>query len=295
VTELTPGRCRYGFLLNDVGGVIDDLICIQVSPDRFMIVGNAGRRDEDAGALRERVRAEFCDASDDTAKLDLQGPRAAEVLQPKTDVDLGELGYFCFAHATVAGIECILSRTGYTGELGYELYVPAEAVGELWNRLLEMDPVKPAGLGARDLLRLEMGYPLYGHEWDEQTTPVEARYAWALPGHTEYTGAEAVTSGQRREPDRLLVGVRFEGRRAAREGAALLKDNEDIGRVTSGSFSPALECAIALGYVKREHAEPGTGLQARVRDKLLEGSVVTLPFYDGGTVTREVSETGGLR
>lgn len=292
---LRVGRCRYGFLLNRDGGVIDDLICYRLQPAEYMIVANAGRREADGGALRERIstEADFSDASDKTAKLDLQGPGALDALLKVANPEPRELPYYGFARMDVAGVDALVSRTGYTGELGYELYVSLDEVVGLWERLLELSDVQPAGLGARDTLRLEMGYPLYGHELDESTTPPEAGLDWALPAHNEYVGAEALARRREEGIRRRLVGVKFEGRRAAREGAPLLADGDEVGRVTSGCFAPSVGAAVALGYVAPGVAEPGRVLAAEVRGSRLPGTVAELPFYEEGTARTKVKSEEG--
>ncbi|MFO7957037.1 MAG: glycine cleavage system aminomethyltransferase GcvT [Candidatus Brocadiia bacterium] len=295
VDDLRVGRCRYGFLLNRDGGVIDDLICYRLQPAEYMIVANAGRREADAAALRERIgtKADFADASDETAKIDLQGPAALDALLEVADAAARELPYYGFARMEVGGADALVSRTGYTGELGYELYVAPDEVAGLWEDLLELPDVQPAGLGARDTLRLEMGYPLYGHELDERTTPVEAGLDWALPADNEYFGAEALARRHEKGIERRLVGVRFEGRRAAREGAVLLAEDEEVGRVTSGCFAPSVGAAVALGYVAPGVAEPGRTLAAEVRGSRLPGTVVELPFYRQGTARKKVKSQEG--
>ncbi len=287
VEGMRIGRCRYGFLLAEDGGVLDDLICYRLAVEEFMVVANAGTRERDARVLEERLgsRAVFDDISEETGKLDLQGPGSLEALRRVSDAPVPPLRYYSFARLRVAGMEALVSRTGYTGELGFELYVSAERVAALHEALLEVDGVEPAGLGARDALRLEMGYPLYGHELDESVTPRQAGLGWALPPDERYVGAEGIA---RREPGRRLVGVCFEGRRAARAGDALLCDGAEAGRVTSGSYAPALGCAVALGYVERACAGPGTPLAARVRGRVVHGRVARLPFYSEGTVKAEL-------
>ncbi len=291
IDGLAVGRCRYGFLLNESGGVLDDLICYRVKREEFMIVANAGRREVDAGVLKERIGEEaiFEDVSDETAKIDLQGPDAPRALSQLAGPAVLQLAYYGCDRMGVAGIHTLVSRTGYTGELGYELYLPADRVQELWQGLLDVGGVQPAGLGARDTLRLEMGYPLYGHELDESTTPVEAGYAKMLPAHGEYPGAQAVCARVAQGVSRRLVGVRFDGRRAARPGDALTVDGEDAGRVTSGCFGPSVGRAIALGYVSAEMDRPGQEVAATIRDAELPGEIVELPFYRDGTARLEIT------
>ncbi len=281
LAALEVGQCRYGLLLNGSGGIVDDLVCYRTAGDEFMIVGNAGRRREDACALGERLagRASFEDVSDRTAKLDLQGPQALRVLQQLCDDAVGALRYYHFTRMRVGGTEATVSRTGYTGELGYELYVSPDEVQGLWQRLLDLEGVEPAGLGCRDTLRLEAGYPLYGHEISESVNPVEAGLSWVLPAGAGYVGAEAVCRLGPEDVSRRLVGVRFEGRKAARRGDVLLCAGEAAGEVTSGSFAPSVGCAVALGYVRADCSGAGTEVEADVKGRCIKGTIVDVPFY----------------
>lgn len=295
VERMAVGQCRYGFLLNTAGGVIDDLICCRPGPEEFMVVGNAGRQEADAKALEGRIgaQADFADISDETGKIDLQGPASLDALLQVSDQAAGALRYYGLARMNVAGIDALVSRTGYTGELGFELYVAAEDARALWERLLGVRGVEPAGLGARDTLRLEMGYPLYGHELDESTTPVEAGLEWALPAHSDYVGAGAVRRLREEGPERRLVGLRFSGRQAAREGAPLLAAENEVGAVSSGSFAPSLGSAVALGYAAAAVAKPGQRLEAKVRGRRLSGRIAGLPFYKDGTARTKLESQEG--
>jgi len=285
VRTLKVGRCRYGFLLDESGGILDDLLCYRLGEDELMIVANAGTHDRDAEVLRQRLSGvTFADISDETAKIDLQGPAALEVLERLGRGDLCDLAYFHARRTRLAGMDLLLSRTGYTGERGYELYVRPDQVETLWNRLREDEAVRLAGLGARDTLRLEMGLPLYGQDLDETVTPVEANLARFLPKAGGYVGAEAVAEHARRGPERRLAGIVFDGRRAARHGDAVAcTDPACEGTVTSGSFAPSLGCAAALAYLPPACTEPGTAVEAETRGSRIAGRVTDLPFYTGGT------------
>ena len=253
VKDQPAGSCRYNFLLTDRGTVIDDLVVYRISDKEFYLVVNAGTKDGDFVRLKELLPSSlsFTDESDATGKIDLQGPRAAEVMEglgvPKALLP----GYYKWIRCSVNGIPTLLSRTGYTGELGFELYTAADRTEEMWDNLLSGQGVKPAGLGARDTLRLEMAYPLYGHEMDDKTTPVEAGFGEMLKlvERREFAGASALRSNP---PTKRLMGIVLDGRRAARHGGAVLSpDGASIGVITSGTFSPSLEKAIALAYIKR--------------------------------------------
>lgn len=277
---LKPGRCRYGFLLNEAGCVLDDLIVYCLAEDDYMLVVNGACIASDFAALRERLPASlhFEDISAATAKLDLQGPKSIDALEGLLGRSFRELGYFAFTHTTFDGANLIVSRTGYTGELGYELYLPWDKAETLWTRLLENADVKPAGLGARDTLRLEVGLPLYGQDLDTTHTPAEAGYEGMLTNTVDYVG-----KGRDREVREMLVPLAIPGRRAARHGDAVaLPDGTVVGVVTSGSFAPSVGHAVALAYVKKPHAEEDSFIIKAARVEL-EAKRAPLPFYAGGT------------
>ena len=276
------GTCRYNFLTNESGGVIDDIIVYRVAADEFFIVVNAGTIAGDAAWIRSHLPAgvEFADESDDTAKLDLQGPGSFAALAAAGICREDIPRYFRFTHTTLNGQPILLSRTGYTGEAGVEIYVAADKAAEMWDFLLALPQVKPAGLGARDTLRLEMAYPLYGHELNTETTPVEAGFGAMLNLDHDFVGGEGVRAAARKE----LVGIALESRRAAREGTKVLDaDNNPIGTITSGSFAPSVGVAVAMAYISPGSTRTGDSVQLPVGRNLLPGKIVPLPFYQQGT------------
>lgn len=296
LATLKPGRCRYGFLLNEEGGILDDLIIYRLfdeQPAAFMAVLNASRTETDLAALRGRLPAAFAvtDISDATAKIDLQGPASFEALSTvcrhkRIGVDLEELRvlpYFGFMRGAFKNGELLISRTGYTGEFGYELYLPAENALALWEALLDNPAVKPAGLGARDTLRLEAGLPLYGQDLDECHTPAEANYDGMLTSAADYVG-----KGKERVVRNRLVPLSIDGRRSARHGdkvalvAASGEEGPVVGEVTSGSIAPSLGHCVALAYVDAAHAEASEFIIRASRAEL-PARRVALPFYTGGT------------
>jgi glycine cleavage system T protein (aminomethyltransferase) len=285
-----PGSCRYNFLLTDRGTVIDDLIIYRMDEEEFYIVVNAGSKDADLARLRELLpdNIKVVDESDTTAKLDLQGPESAEVLA-SLGFDKAELpGYYKWIKTEIKGIPVLLSRTGYTGELGFELYFAADKAPELWDLLLENQKVKPAGLGARDTLRLEMGYPLYGHEMDTDTTPIEAGFGGMLKisEDRKFPGVDILRNAQK---TKQLAGIEIEGRRAAREGAEVTIDGNIVGKVTSGTFSPSLSKAIALVYFNADvTVEMGMGVELAAGRSTINGKVTELPFYKSSSVRKEI-------
>lgn len=283
---LASGRCRYGFLLNEAGGVIDDTILMRPAEEEFLLVVNAGPREADAAWIRERLGA-GAELTDRTAagwaKIDIQGPRSFEVLSPRTEVPLGELRYFSVIQGLCAGVDCVISRTGYTGELGYEIMAAGKSILAVFDALLAHDAVKPAGLGARDSLRLEMGYPLYGHELDADHTPLEAGLEGFLRFDHDFIGAEALREQHRRGAGRRLAAFQSASRRRVNPGDAVILDDKPMGNVTSGAFSPSLEVSIGMGYVEPSLAVPGTALVVDTARATLPVTVAERPMYKDGT------------
>jgi aminomethyltransferase len=274
------GQCRYGFLLNDEGGILDDTIAYRFNAERWMIVVNAGTRDKDRAWFQAHLPASvrFEDASDSLAKMDVQGPHALARVTAVLGADLAALGYFRFTTASFAGREVIVSRTGYTGEKGAELYIAADRIVPLWEAFLKAG-VKPAGLGARDTLRLEAGLPLYGHELSEAVTPVEAGMERYAAKADAFVGKARVLQLLAQGPRKRLCGFRIEGRQTARAGSRVLADGVEIGQVTSGSFSPTLQVAIGLAYVEPARARPGAKVSVDIGRAQLEAELVEIPFY----------------
>ena len=288
VLDQAATTCRYNFLLNDEAGVLDDLIVYRLDANEFFLVVNAGPRPHDAAWIQARLSpsTSFADESDATAKLDLQGPQSAAVLaQLGLPIDR-QPAYYRFLTTSLWGLPFLISRTGYTGERGFELYFSARQAKMVWDAILAAPGVKPAGLGARDTLRLEMGYPLYGHEMDETTTPVEAGFGalLKLDRPREFVGSEVLRDPVRGRPRRRLLGFRLDSRRAARHGAAILVDGQPIGAVTSGAVAPSLDIAVALGYVDAGlDLKPGDAVGLDAGKTILPATVASLPFYTAGT------------
>jgi aminomethyltransferase len=277
---MTDGQCRYGFLLQEDGGILDDTITYRFNAGKWMVVVNAGTRDKDSAWIRGRLPSSvnFEDCSGAMAKIDVQGPNAMTRVSSVLGCDVSHLRYFRYMTATVEGRKIIISRTGYTGEKGVEIYCDADRIVDLWETLLKAG-VKPAGLGARDTLRLEAGLPLYGHELSETVTPVEAgmeRYASKVEA---FIGAEALRRRLGNGPQIRLCGFRIAGRQSARAGNRVLTDGREIGNVTSGSFSPTLQSAIGFAYIDAFWAHPGTWVTVDTGRALLAAEVVRLPFY----------------
>lgn len=279
VKTLKDGQCRYGFLLRENGGIMDDLIIYRFTAERWMIVVNAGTLAKDREWIKARLPPgiTFDDASPRLAKIDVQGPHAVEATARVLGIDASPLRYFHFSTFDLGG-EAIMSRTGYTGEPGVELYIPAPVIDYVWRKFLA-DGVTPAGLGARDTLRLEAGLPLYGHELSENVTPVEAGLLRYASKSTPFIGREAVMRRADEGPRTRLIGFRIEGRQSARADHAVLVNNRHVGHVTSGSFSPTLHCVIGFAYIEPAAAVVGRHVQINTGRALLEAELVATPFY----------------
>jgi aminomethyltransferase len=285
VATIPVGRSRYGFLLNEQGGIIDDLIVFRIAENQAMIVTNAATADNDFAVIKGRLQGgEFSNLSAATAKLDLQGPLAREVITSHLDPAVGTLPYFKFMPTTVLGVPALVSRTGYTGELGYEIFLPANKVVELWRQLLADPRVKPAGLGARDLLRLEMGYSLYGSDLSPEISPLEAGLGAFVNFDTAFVGKEALLAQLKIGAERAKIAFKVNSRRTPRHDYAILVDGTQVGHVTSGAFSPMLGCGIGLGLVSPAAADLGTRLTVTDGKAVLDAAVCELPFYTGSSL-----------
>lgn len=279
---LQAGKVRYSVLTNAEGGIIDDLMIVQCGSYLWLIV-NASRKEVDFAHIAAHLPAgQALTLQPDLALLALQGPAAADVL--KRFAPAAKLMLFMTSETLRIGdVKCAVCRSGYTGEDGFEISVPADQAEALARMLLDEPEVMPAGLGARDTLRLEAGLCLYGHEIDETTTPIEAGLAWTIQRRRReeggFLGDKAILRQLVEGPARRRVGIRFEGRAAARTDAPIVDSaGRTIGTITSGSFSPTLQAAIAMGYVSTESSQPGTPVAALVRGKPVPGEVVPLPF-----------------
>jgi aminomethyltransferase len=288
VARLAINQALYTQICRPDGGTLDDLIIYRLGDERYMVVVNAGTADKDWAWLGEHAAGKagftFANESAETGLLALQGPLAEHILQPLTDTPLGEIGFYHCAPGVVAGIPALISRTGYTGEDGFELYVAAAETPAMWQALLDAGAphgLLPAGLGARDTLRLEAGYCLYDHELTEQITPLEAGLGWTvkLDKGVDFVGREALAREKQEGLRRKLVGIELRDRGVARAGYAIVQGGERIGEVTSGTHSPTLQRPIALGYVPPEHAAPGTEIAIEIRGKAVPAAIVPLPFY----------------
>lgn len=280
---LKAGKQKYSLLLNERGGILDDLMAGKPDHDGLYVVVNAGNKDADFAFLRERLKGDATlKVLDDRALLAIQGPEAADVMAQHEPV-LAEMGFMECARLMLFGVDCFISRSGYTGEDGYEISVPASDADRIWDLLLDDARVKPIGLGARDSLRLEAGLPLHGHDIDAGTTPVEAALTFALSKsrkeRADFNGADVINRQLADGTGRVRVGLSVKEGAPAREGADIADmDGTVIGKVTSGGPSPTLGRNVAMGYVPPKFAELGTELKVVVRGKPAAAEVVAMPF-----------------
>jgi aminomethyltransferase len=291
-SKIEVGQAQYSAMCLDSGGVIDDLVVYRY-PDRYMLVVNAANAGKDWQWIEGQSRAfdvGLEDASERTALLAFQGPAARGILEPLASIDVDEVTYYRFREGEVAGMPATISGTGYTGEDGFELYVAAEDAAALWRRLLQEGEgagLLPAGLGARDSLRLEMGYALYGNDLDEEHTPLESGLGWVTKlDKGPFMGRTALLAQKEAGVPRRLIGLTVSGRGFPRPGYAILSGGEKVGTVTSGTVSPSLGIGIAMGYVEAEKATPGTRLEIDARGRALDAVVVRPPFYTRGSIRR---------
>lgn len=290
VHTLGVGQCRYNLLCNDQGGVIDDLICYRLSEERFFLVVNAATTEVDFAWLQAHrsKNTSMENLSEQTAKIDLQGPASPKLLQKLVEVSLASLRYFRFTHARYRGREVLVSRTGYTGEIGFEIYCDNALAVEFWNDCLQMG-AEPAGLGARDTLRLEMALPLYGHELSALRNAGESGISRSIAADKTFIGCAAVRDPSRQQS--RLVCLSLQGRKAARAGDALVgADGQVTGSVTSGSYAPSLGHAIAMGYVRITDSKPGVRLTIKGDRGELSAVVQEAPFYREATARRKMEE-----
>jgi len=282
------GQMKLSLLLNEQGGIIDDLTIYRLGEDYYLIVTNAATKDKDLNWIKSTVLkegysgVELVDVTSETGKIDLQGPLSQTILQSIVQDSLANLKFYHFLKTNILNTPAIVSRSGYTGEDGFEIYVSADAVARLWNKLLDVgtaNELKPCGLGARDTLRLESGMMLYGNELHESVTPLEVVYGWAISLEKDFIGSDVLRKQKAQGVNRKLVGFEMRERGIARHGYKVVTDRKEIGKVTSGTFSPTLQKAIGMAFVPSEYQDPGTEISIRIREHAAKAVVVPMPFY----------------
>lgn len=284
LAKCADGQAVYAGLLNERGGFVDDVVAYRFSPEHIFICVNASNREKDFAWMSKMAKkVQPRNRSDDFAQLAVQGPKAAAIVQRMTSADLSKLANYRFTTGQVGGVECIISRTGYTGEDGFELYcAPGKAEG-LWFALLEegkVEGIKPAGLGARDSLRTEMKYALYGNDIDDEHTPLEAGLGWIVKlDKPEFVGKEALVAQKAQGVPRKLVGFELTGQGIPRPHYPILKDGQKVGEVTSGTMGPSVKKPIGIGYVPTALAAEGSVFDVEIRGRAVGAQVVKTPFW----------------
>lgn len=285
-SKLTIGKAQYSCLPNDDGGIVDDLIIYKVEEETYLLVVNASNIEKDWNWIKSKndVGADIKDLSDNYSLLAIQGPKAVEAMQPLSSHDLSAIPFYNFVVGDFAGIEhVIISATGYTGSGGFEIYCKNSEVKQIWDKVFEAGAkygIKPIGLAARDTLRLEMGYCLYGNDIDDTTSPIEAGLGWVTKFTKDFTNSEALKSEKEHGPERKLVAFELDERGIPRHGYDIVDGNgKTIGVVTSGTMSPMLNKGIGLGYVPTILSEVGSKIHIQIRKNAIPATVVKLPFY----------------
>jgi aminomethyltransferase len=286
LSAIADGQAQYGCLCRESGGIVDDVVVYRRAADDLLVCVNAANRQKDFDWLKERGTGPGSDVqneSDAWGQIALQGPRAAAILQKLTRTELGKIGTYRFAPGEVAGIAGLIARTGYTGEDGFELFCPADRAAALWQALLQAgapEGLVPAGLGARDSLRLELAYRLYGSDMDDATTPLEAGLGWVVKlAKGDFVGRAAIERQKAQGLGRKLVGFELTEPGIARHGYPVLQDGRPVGTVTSGTRSPSLKISIGLAYVPPSLAAEGSSFAVEIRGRPVVARVVKTPFY----------------
>lgn len=285
VAELKINQAQYSAMCYENGGIVDDLLVYRIAENDFFLVINAGNRDKDIAWMKSHLTSnvKFEDVGNEYSLFAIQGRNAEKVVQKLTEFYPSKIKYYYFTVDKIGGVEAIISRTGYTGEDGFEIYLPTEKSEEIWKKIFQAGEefgIEPIGLGARDSLRMEMKMALYGNDIDETTNPIEATLGWITKVNKgDFIGKEAIVKMKAEKPSRKLVGFVVNSKRIARQHTKIFANGEEIGEVTSGNFSPSTEQNIGLGYVKSEFANIGTELDVLIGSKFFPIVVVKPPFY----------------
>ena len=288
-SKLEIGDAQYSCFPNENNGIVDDLICYKMKENQYLLVVNASNIEKDwnwISKYNEAFGANLRDVSDDYSLLAIQGPKAVAAMQSLSSLDLADISFYKFKIGDFAGIEnVIISATGYTGSGGFEIYCKNEDAIQIWNNVFEAGAdygIKPIGLAARDTLRLEMGYCLYGNDINDSTSPIEAGLGWITKFTKDFVNAAALAKEKEEKPLRKLVAFELEERGIPRQGYDIVDENGDIiGVVTSGTMSPCLQKGIGMGYVPRILSKTGTKIHIQVRKKAIPATIIKLPFYKG--------------
>ena len=287
-SKLAIGKAQYSCLPNDDGGIVDDLIIYKIKEEQYLLVVNASNIEKDWNWIQSKndVGAKIRDLSEDYSLLAIQGPKAIEAMQSITSHDLSAIKFYNFVVGDFAGVEhVIISATGYTGSGGFEIYCKNSDAKQIWDKVFEAGAdfgIKPIGLAARDTLRLEMGYCLYGNDIDDTTSPIEAGLGWITKFTKDFTNSEAIKAEKARGIENKLIAFELDERGIPRQGYDIVEHNGNkIGRVTSGTMSPSLGKGIGLGYVPKVFADFHSKINIQIRKKAIPATVIKLPFYKG--------------
>jgi len=292
VSSLKNGAIVYSPMCNENGGIVDDVLVYRIGNTKVMFVVNASNKDKDFEWIKKNKGAfdvEIKDASDEFAQIAFQGPHAEEILRDISQVRLADIPFYHFEYGRVNGIEAIVSRTGYTGEDGFELYIAPKAAIPLWRKILEAGAeigVKPVGLGARDTLRFEAAYMLYGNELTDETTPLEAGLKWTVKMNKDFIGKSVLEKQIENGTEYKLKGLELSGKAIARHGYEVFDGESKVGWITSGIFSPTLGKSVALAYLKKDYWKSGSEVQVDVRGKRAPAVVIKTPFYRGSVKSK---------
>ena len=288
-SKLEIGDAQYSCFPNEDNGIVDDLICYRIKENTYLLVVNASNIEKDwnwVSKYNEGFNANLKDLSEEYSLLAIQGPKAVEAMQSLSSLDLGEIPFYKFKIGDFAGVEnVIISATGYTGSGGFEIYCKNEEATQIWDKVFKAGAdygIKPIGLAARDTLRLEMGYCLYGNDIDETTSPIEAGSSWITKFTKDFVNAEALAKEKEHKPERRLIAFELNERGVPRQGYDIVNESRKvIGNVTSGTMSPCLQKGIGMGYVPRELSKTGSKIYIQVRKKAIPATIVKLPFFKG--------------
>ncbi|MCM2272878.1 MAG: glycine cleavage system aminomethyltransferase GcvT [candidate division Zixibacteria bacterium] len=284
VAALVDGKIQYSCMPYEHGGIVDDLLVYRLAKDHYFLVVNASNIDKDFEWLRSHLfgDAKLVNRSEEFGLLAIQGPNAQKMMTELTSHDLDAMGYYTCAHAKVGGVDLLFSRTGYTGEDGFEIYIPPHQCDKLWGAVSAAGAkygMELIGLGARDTLRLEMKMALYGNDIDQTTNPVEAGLSWIIDFEKDFIGKPVINKMKEEKPKRRLVCLEMDGKLVPRHGYDIVDHGQKTGVVTSGTFSPSLQRPIALGYVPSEKSKVGSTVEIAIRDRQVTAQVVKPPFY----------------
>jgi aminomethyltransferase len=288
-SKLAIGDAQYSCFPNENNGIVDDLICYKMKEDQYLLVVNASNIEKDWNWISKYnalFKADLKDVSEEYSLLAIQGPKAVEAMQSLSSLDLAAIPFYKFKVSDFAGVDnVIISATGYTGSGGFEIYCKNSDAEHIWNKVFEAGAtfgIKPIGLAARDTLRLEMGYCLYGNDINDTTSPIEAGLGWITKFTKEFVNANALAKEKEEKPSRKLVAFELDERGIPRQGYDIVDENENIiGVVTSGTMSPCLQKGIGMGYVPRILSKTGTQIHIQVRKKAIPATIIKLPFYKG--------------